>query len=64
MSFKRIRRMLEENGWQVVRVCGSHYQFKHAAVRATICVPNHGSRDISIGVIKSLERATGLSLRG
>lgn len=64
MSFKKIKKILVENGWQVVRVSGSHFQFKHAEIRKTICVPNHGSKDISIGVIKSLERDTGLSFRG
>ncbi len=64
MTFKAVRKILEDNGWRNVRVCGSHYQFKHESVAKTVTVPNHGKRDISMNVIKSLERATGLPLRG
>ena len=45
MTFREIKKLLEADGWRLVRV------------------PNHGSRSISIGVIKDLEKKTGLSLR-
>lgn len=64
MTFKDVKRKLEKNGWRVARICGSHFQFQNASDDQTICLPYHGNKDISIGVIKSLERATGLSLRG
>jgi len=64
MTFKNVKKTLEKNGWFVVRICGSHFQFQNVAINRTVPVPNHGSKDISIGVIKSLERATGLSFRG
>lgn len=62
-NFKKIEKKLVANGWILVRVNGSHYQFKHPDNPHTITVPNHNKKDLSIGVIKNLENVTGLSLR-
>ena len=63
MTFREIKKLLEADGWRLVRVCGSHNQFRKAGNPYAVTVPNHGSRSISIGVIKDLEKKTGLSLR-
>lgn len=64
MTFREVKKILCANGWVLIRVNGSHYQFRKEGVKYTVMVPNHGSRDISIGVLKNLEKITGLSLRG
>ena len=63
MTFREIKKLLEADGWRLVRVCGSHNQFRKAGNPYAVTVPNHGSRCISIGVIQDLEKKTGLSLR-
>ena len=63
MTFCRIKKILEANGWCLVRIRGSHNQFRKAGTPYAVTVPDHGSRDITIGVIKDLEKKTGLSLR-
>lgn len=63
MNFKRIERIILADGWVLVRICGSHYQFKKTGVEKTVVIPNHGNVDISISVLKNLEKNTGLSLR-
>lgn len=63
-NFKKIERMIVADGWMLVRVNGSHYQYKHPANPNAITIPNHNGKDLSIGVIKNLENTTGLSLRG
>ena len=63
MNFKKIEKKLTSNGWSLVRICGSHYQYKKANIAKTVVIPNHGSKDISIGVLKNLEKTTGLTLR-
>ena len=62
MSFKKIDKLLRQNGWVLVRVKGSHFQYKKCGFNYLAVVPNHGSKDISIGVLRSLEKGTGLSL--
>ena len=63
MNFKKIEKIIIADGWVLVRVCGSHYQFKKSGVEKNVVIPNHGNKDISIGVLKNLEKITGLSLR-
>ena len=63
MVFKQIDKKLRKNGWYFVRRNGSHNMYQHENSPLTISVPDHGKESISTGVIKSLERATGLSLR-
>lgn len=63
MTFREIKKSLETDGWYLVRVCGSHHQFRKAGNSYAVTVPNHGSHDITIGVLKDLEKKTGLSLR-
>lgn len=63
MNFKKIEKKITSDGWVLVRVCGSHYQYKKTNVPKTVILPNHGSKDISIGVLKNLEKITGLALR-
>ena len=63
MNFKTLERLIVANGWKLVRVCGSHYQYKKSGIPFTVVIPNHGNKDISIGVLKNLENMTGLSLR-
>ncbi len=53
-------KMLEENGWQLRRVKGSHHIFARNWV--TVAVSLHGARDLGIGLIKSIEKQTGVKL--
>ncbi len=63
MVFKDVKRALLSNGWKIVRTNGSHYQFKNPE-GYVVTVPNHGKKDISRGVLKNIEKGTGLSLLG
>ncbi len=63
MVFKDIDKKLRKNGWVKVRRKGSHNMYKHESFSVCISVPDHGKESISTGVLRSLERETGLSLR-
>jgi len=63
MVYKDIDRQLRRNGWEKVRRKGSHNMYKHEGFTVCICVPDHGKESISTGVMKSIERETGLSFR-
>ena len=56
-----IRRLLED-GWVEVKGRGSHRNFRHPTKPGKVTVPFHGSRDLPIGTIRSIERQTGLDL--
>ena len=62
-NFKKIEKKMLTNGWFLVRVSGSHYQYKHPTNPNTITIPYHSSTDLSLSILKNLEKITGLSLR-
>ena len=62
-DFRSIEKKITADGWVLVRISGSHYQYKKVGVSANAVSPFHRGKAVSIGVIKSLERITGLSLQ-
>ena len=58
-SSKRIKKILEDNGWYVVKVRGDHWQFKHPIIKGRITL-THPVKDIDIFIIKDIERKSGL----
>jgi predicted RNA binding protein YcfA (HicA-like mRNA interferase family) len=60
-SSREVIRLLESAGWTLVRIKGDHHHFKHGSNPAIVTVP-HPKRDLSIGVLKSIQRVTGLKL--
>lgn len=60
MNGKEVIRRLEMEDWQLVRVNGSHFRFKKGS-RCT-SVPVHGHRDLGIGLLKAIEKQTGVKL--
>jgi predicted RNA binding protein YcfA (HicA-like mRNA interferase family) len=63
MDSRTIIRKLEAAGWELVRVKGSHHQFRHPAHPNRVTV-QHPRKDVPIGTLKSIEKQSGLRLRG
>lgn len=61
-SSREVIRLLEEDGWYLVNVTGSHHQFKHPTKRGRTTV-KHPDKDIPIKTLKSIERQSGLTFR-
>ena len=62
-NFRQVSNILKKEGWEVVRVAGSHYQFRKEGCCSTVTVPYHPGKTLSLNVIKSIEKQSGLSLR-
>ncbi|MEM7399085.1 MAG: type II toxin-antitoxin system HicA family toxin [Pseudomonadota bacterium] len=62
LSSKNVIRALEADGWYKVGQTGSHVHFKHETKRGKITVP-HPVKDLPIGTLKSIEKASGIKLR-
>ncbi|MEG6507558.1 type II toxin-antitoxin system HicA family toxin [Methyloligella sp. 2.7D] len=62
LSSKQIIRALETDGWYRVGQTGSHIHFKHANKQGKLTVP-HPVKDLPIGTLKSIEKASGVKLR-
>ena len=61
-SSREVIRMLEVDGWFLVKVTGSHYQFKHNEKHGRVTV-KHPDKDIPRKTLDSIERQSGLMFR-
>jgi predicted RNA binding protein YcfA (HicA-like mRNA interferase family) len=59
---KDVIRALERDGWYRVGQTGSHVHFKHETKPGKVTVP-HPVKDLPIGTLKSIEKASGVKLR-
>jgi predicted RNA binding protein YcfA (HicA-like mRNA interferase family) len=53
-------RLLKQEGWQQVRMRGSHRQFHHPGRRGTVTVSGKPSLDIPPGTLRSILKQAGL----
>jgi predicted RNA binding protein YcfA (HicA-like mRNA interferase family) len=60
MKVKELIRRLEEDGWQQVRMRGSHRQFRHPAKTGTVTVAGKMNVDIPAGTLASVLKQAGL----
>ena len=60
MNGKQVIKSLERAGFRVLRTNGSHHVLGNSERKVT--VPIHGSRDLKIGTLKSIERQSGVKL--
>ncbi len=58
MSGKELLRVLQDQGFVIVRINGSHYVLKKGSI--TVVVPVHGSRDIPPGTLNKILKDAGL----
>jgi predicted RNA binding protein YcfA (HicA-like mRNA interferase family) len=63
MDSRAVIRLLEAAGWRLVRVTGSHHHFRHPERVGTTTVA-HPVKDIPPGTLRSIERQSGVMLRG
>ncbi|RQX83643.1 type II toxin-antitoxin system HicA family toxin [Burkholderia anthina] len=59
MSSTELIRMLEEDGWFLVRTKGSHHHFKHPTKPGLATVP-HPNKDLPMGTTRSILKTAGL----
>lgn len=62
MRYREVAKILKKNGYSLVRTIGSHYRYvKVGSPTINITVPYH-TGDLKPGILKSIEKATGLLL--
>ena len=59
MRPKTIIKILEQNGWTLRRIKGSHHIMSKPGFRS-VPIPIHGNQDMNPDVVKSLEKQTGV----
>ena len=61
MTGRQIIKILESEGWRILRQTGSHVRMGKDELRTTI--PVHGEKDLKKGTIANIERQTGEELK-
>ncbi|MBI5970671.1 MAG: type II toxin-antitoxin system HicA family toxin [Deltaproteobacteria bacterium] len=60
MKVKDLIKMLEKDGWNQVRMKGSHRQYRHPGKRGTVTIAGKPSADIPPGTLASIFKQAGL----
>lgn len=58
-SSREVIKILEADGWYLVRIKGSHHHFLHPTKPGLVTVKHH-DKDIPINTLKSIEQQSGL----
>jgi predicted RNA binding protein YcfA (HicA-like mRNA interferase family) len=60
MKVKELIKLLEQNGWQQVRMRGSHRPFQHPTKSGTVTVAGKPSVEVPPGTLASILRQADL----
>jgi predicted RNA binding protein YcfA (HicA-like mRNA interferase family) len=60
MSGKELAKLLEANGWDLLRIQGSHHIYGKAGNSSRISVPIHRNQDMKIGLLRNLLKTAEL----
>jgi predicted RNA binding protein YcfA (HicA-like mRNA interferase family) len=60
MKVREIIRLLQNDGWVIVRTRGSHRQFHHPTKPGTVTIAGHPSVDMPPGTLNSVLKQAGL----
>ncbi len=61
MNGKEVMNLLIKAGWKHTSTRGSHHKMEKEGYRS-VPVPMHGSKDLGIGLLKNIEKQTGVTL--
>ena len=53
-------KLIEEDGWRLVRTRGSHRQYKHPTKPGLVTIPGKLSKDLPLGLQRSILKQAGL----
>jgi predicted RNA binding protein YcfA (HicA-like mRNA interferase family) len=60
ISGKELARILEQNGWILLRIQGSHHIYGKSGNVVRLSMPIHGDKPLKIGLLKHLLKMAGL----
>ncbi|KPD09921.1 hypothetical protein AM501_01590 [Aneurinibacillus migulanus] len=51
--------MVQQDGWELIRVAGSHHQYRHPSKKGILTIP-HPKKDMPLKTIKSILKQAGI----
>ena len=61
ISGKALCKIVEQHGWILKRVTGSHHIYAKKGVNIILSIPVHGNRDLPTGTLKRILKDAGLT---
>ncbi len=63
MKVRDAIKMLESDGWFLVKQKGSHMQFKHNVKKGRVTIAGHPSHELAKGTLNSIQKQAQLKER-
>jgi predicted RNA binding protein YcfA (HicA-like mRNA interferase family) len=60
LKVRELIRLVEKDGWFVVRIKGSHRQFHHKSKKGLVTIPGHLNDEVAKGTLNSIFKQSGL----
>ena len=60
LKIRELVRLLERDGWRLVRTRGSHRQYKHPEKPGVVTVAGHEGEELAPGTLNSVLKQAGL----
>ena len=60
MKVRDLLRLIEGDGWMLMRTRGSHRQYKHTTKTGIVTIPGHLGDDVAPGTLRSILKQAGL----
>ena len=60
MKVRDVIKMIEDEGWYIVAIRGSHRQFKHPDKPGRVTISGHPNHDIALGTLNSIMKQARL----
>ncbi|WP_318345966.1 type II toxin-antitoxin system HicA family toxin [Flagellimonas baculiformis] len=59
MKSSQLIKIVESDGWELVRTKGSHHHYKHPRKKGLVTIP-HPKKDVPLGTVKSILKQAGI----
>ena len=60
MKFREVIKLIEEDGWRLTRIKGSHRQYTHSVKSGTVTVAGKPNLDVPAGTLNSILKQAGV----
>ncbi len=61
VSGKKLCSIVEQKGWVLRKVTGSHHIYEKSGVDPILSIPVHSNKDLKIGTLKSIMKLADLT---
>lgn len=59
-TVRQMTKLIEQDGWYLHRVCGSHRQYRHPTKKELVTIAGKPSKTLPIGTERSILKQAGL----